>query len=301
MKRILALIFVAFALSLTMGAACPTGKPPQVSNTGLGEGREIYQTAEDFFEQGNYEAAIQTYQEVLDKYPGSGYADKSLFRLGQCYYKTGDSDKALEQFKKYVDQHRDDSQLTVAQDYVISITEKKYQDLARDYEKNINGLESQNFRMEMLNRYLRRSVEAETVYIEIDRDATRLYVKLGSQTLYDYPVVVGKGKTWVQDFSTPKGIRQVESIIPKPKWYRPNWYWKEKGLEVPEDITMEERAVEGALGPFKIVLGEGYAIHGTRAGKIRPGKLSHGCIRMNNAELKQLVKMIEVGTLVYIY
>jgi lipoprotein-anchoring transpeptidase ErfK/SrfK len=48
-------------------------------------------------------------------------------------------------------------------------------------------------------------------------------------------------------------------------------------------------------------MGEGYAIHGTHAGVIQPGKFSHGCVRMNNKDLLQLVHLVEVGTVVYLY
>ena len=300
---VLILIAMMFFMSL-MGASCPK----QGNNISQGNGdKQLYAQAEDMFESGDYAEAQKIYQKIIEEYPLSGWSEKSQFRLGQIYYKEGDIDEALAEFKRFSENNRDDEQADIARDYIIQIMDKKYKDLEQEYAVNMSGLEQQNYRYEELNKYLRRSVDNEVIYLELDLNANRLFVKLGTQTLYEYPMVSGKGRRRLQttgamkDFSTPKGIRQVEHIVKNPKWYRPDWYWLERGEELPEELTMEDRAVEGTLGPYKVVLGEGYAIHGTRRGKIRPGKYSHGCIRMNNKDLKQMVKLIDDGTLVFIY
>jgi L,D-transpeptidase YbiS len=259
------------------------------------------------FESGDYEGARKLYQQVMEEYPTSGWADKAQFRTGQCYFKMDQPDEALEEFRRFVDNQHDNSDLTAAQDYMIRILEKKYNDAESNYRTMLAGYEQQNFRLDMMNKYLRRSVDSEVIYIELDLEANRLFVKMGSQTLYEFPMVSGKGRRRLQttgnlkDFSTPKGVRQVESIIKNPIWYRPDWVWLERGEEVPEELTLEERAVPGILGPYKVSIGNGIYIHGTSRGKIRPGKYSHGCVRMNNEDLRQLVKMVEVGTMVFIY
>jgi hypothetical protein len=64
-----------------------------------------------------------------------------------------------------------------------------------------------------------------------------------------------------------------------------------------------QRVIPNALGPVKLSLGDGYLIHGThRYNQESIGSAaSHGCIRMNNADVAQLRDMVEVGTVVYIY
>ena len=37
-------------------------------------------------------------------------------------------------------------------------------------------------------------------------------------------------------------------------------------------------------------------IHGTSLPGLIPGKISHGCVRMKNADIKKLDKLVEVGT-----
>ncbi|HUT53884.1 MAG TPA: L,D-transpeptidase family protein [bacterium] len=308
--RVTLLLGIIALFFFVMGASCPkqTGtvnnrKPAvdaQAAKASLADGEALFQS-------GDYEGARAKYQEVLEKYPGTEWSNQAQFRLAQCDYSLGKTDEALAGFRQYVDNNKDNSNVELAKDYIVQIIEGKLKQTELDYQTMVAGLEQQNYRLELINKYLRKSVDSEVIYLELDLQANRVFVKIGSQTLYEYPVVTGKGKTRLKttgklvDFNTPKGIRQVESIEKDPKWYRPDWVWLEHGETVPEDLTMEDRAVEKVLGPYKISIGEGYYFHGTRRGTIRPGKFSHGCIRLNNKDLIQLVRMIEAGTMVYIY
>jgi L,D-transpeptidase YbiS len=305
-KRVTSYFLAAVAFSLLMGASCPKQKD-QIEQAPKFGARELYMEGEKSFEIGDYESAQEIYQKVLELYPTSGWSNKAQFRIGQCYLKTGNSEEALEEFRRYVGNNRDGADVDTAKDYIIKILENLYQETVTEYEVNLKGMEQQNFRLEMLNKYLRKSVDSEVIYLELDLEGNRLFVKLGTQALYDYPIVSGKGRRRLQgngrtkNFSTPKGIRQVEYIEKNPVWYKPDWVWYERGEELPEEITMEDRAVPGVLGPYKVSFGEGYFIHGTRRGTIRPGKYSHGCVRMNNKDLKQMVRLVDVGTAIYIY
>jgi lipoprotein-anchoring transpeptidase ErfK/SrfK len=64
-----------------------------------------------------------------------------------------------------------------------------------------------------------------------------------------------------------------------------------------------QRRIPDALGPYKLDLGNGYLIHGTHMFNEESVGLpvSHGCVRMNNAELDRLYYMVETGTPVFIY
>lgn len=306
MSKRATVLLACFSVLWLMGASCPK-QGDNIDSALRGEDKALYLEAEARFEVADYEGAQKLYQRVLEEYPLTAWANKSQFRIGQCYLKLDRTDEALAEFRRYADNNRDDSEIAVARDYIIRILDEKSQETATEFEQNLVGYEQQNFRLEMMNTYLRRSVEAEVIYIELDLEANRLMVKIGSQTLYEYPIVSGKGYRRLEttgrmkNFNTPKGVRQVESIIKDPIWYRPNWVWLEKGEEVPEELTMEDRAVPGTLGPYKVSFGEGFYLHGTRRGKIRPGKYSHGCVRLNNKDLKQMVKFIEEGTMIYIY
>lgn len=63
-------------------------------------------------------------------------------------------------------------------------------------------------------------------------------------------------------------------------------------------LTSPHRRVPGALGRFKLDLGDGYLIHGTNAytvDSIGHGA-SHGCIRMHDGDLERLYELVPVGT-----
>ncbi|MFO8058557.1 MAG: L,D-transpeptidase family protein [bacterium] len=304
MKRPWWMLFAALLLvTVLSGATCPKSGQ-DLGSAGpedIRQAEKTYQDAEELYESGDHENALALYRQIIKDYPSTKAARHARFRAGQAELKLGNTERALEMFKSYSNLYEDGSELSKAQDYVIKILSSKLDTSVVTYKRKLAEMEEQLFRHKMLNRSLRRSVDAETIYIEIDLQADRLLVKLGTQPLYEYPVVTGKGRTKVHDFSTPVGVFQVESMIEDPVWYRPDWVWTERGLEVPEDITLEERGLEGVLGPWKLGIGQGYYIHGTRSGTIRPGKYSHGCIRMNNKDLRQLVRMVEVGTMVYIY
>lgn len=68
-------------------------------------------------------------------------------------------------------------------------------------------------------------------------------------------------------------------------------------------IDSPQRRVPNALGPVKLVLGDGYLIHGTHEYNENSIGLaaSHGCIRMNNADVEQLFSIVPVGTPVRIF
>jgi hypothetical protein len=64
-----------------------------------------------------------------------------------------------------------------------------------------------------------------------------------------------------------------------------------------------QRQVTNALGPYKLDLGEGYLIHGTHEDNSSSigQAVSHGCVRMRNADLSVLYELVSPGTPVFIY
>ena len=64
-----------------------------------------------------------------------------------------------------------------------------------------------------------------------------------------------------------------------------------------------QRLVPNVLGPHKLVLGDGYLIHGVHdLNETSIGQaVSHGCIRMNNDDLRYLYALVDTGTPVDIF
>ena len=62
-----------------------------------------------------------------------------------------------------------------------------------------------------------------------------------------------------------------------------------------------QRKYKGVLGTHRLVLGDGYALHGTDKPETIGRSVSHGCVRLRNEDIATLYGMVEVGTPVYIY
>lgn len=144
-------------------------------------------------------------------------------------------------------------------------------------------------------------------YILVDTARNRLYVKrqgevvleaiasTGSGTILDKP---GDGNSrWI--FDTPRGEFLVRSKITNPTWIRPDWAFIEEGLAVPQNTA--DRAEPGVLGDYALGFGKGYFIHGTLYTRLLGKNVTHGCIRLNDNDLKGVYKLARVGTPIMIF
>ena len=66
-------------------------------------------------------------------------------------------------------------------------------------------------------------------------------------------------------------------------------------------IGTPQRKFEKVLGAYRLDLGDGYALHGTQATKHLGQSVSHGCVRLGDADIATLYKMANVGDEVIIY
>lgn len=71
-------------------------------------------------------------------------------------------------------------------------------------------------------------------------------------------------------------------------------------LYVPPPGT-ENRKIPGELGRFRLDMGEGYLLHGTPYEESVGSNVTHGCIRLYDADIEWLFERVPVGTKVYIY
>lgn len=172
-----------------------------------------------------------------------------------------------------------------------------------------------------------QSLKTDEYYMLVSIQKQYFWVKKRDKILWEGPCATGVGKVTragkEYDFSTPLGERIVIGKKDDPYWIRPNWYWKEQGLEVPADseiiwmpdtfdfaqsieyynnLTPEEklfvREVPGALGNYTLNLGNGYLIHKGRIGR---GIYSHGCIRLRSSDLEIVDSLVPSGSSVFIF
>ncbi len=166
-------------------------------------------------------------------------------------------------------------------------------------------------------------------YLIIDTRQNRFHLRRGD--LLVRSGYCGTGKGWtdsdsgiVYNFGTPRGLRNVIRTGENPYWYRPDWYWIERGMRppepesllvIPDTLSWEEqitfyhdsltgperlmvKKVPGALGDYKLDLGDGILLH---YGVGRGRNSSHGCIRLSENDLEAIFETLEVGDPVVIY
>jgi L,D-transpeptidase ErfK/SrfK len=168
------------------------------------------------------------------------------------------------------------------------------------------GLRTLQARYRALSKQLAQLMPNQP-YILVDTARNRLYIKhqeevvldaiasTGSGTILDKP---GEGNSqWI--FDTPRGEFLVKSKLTNPTWIKPDWAFIEEGLAVPQNAA--DRAEQGVLGEYALGFGKGYFIHGTLYTRLLGKNVTHGCIRLNDNDLKGVYKLARVGTPIMIF
>ena len=125
--------------------------------------------------------------------------------------------------------------------------------------------------------------------IVVRQSQRRLYLMLGSGRAISYPVGVGRhGMQW-------SGTVYVDGKYVEPAWTAPD--------SIRRDYSKLPRVIPGGspqnpMGVAALTLSGGgqYAIHGTNQPNLIGGFVSHGCIRMYNADVTDLFGRVNVGT-----
>jgi lipoprotein-anchoring transpeptidase ErfK/SrfK len=120
----------------------------------------------------------------------------------------------------------------------------------------------------------------------------RLYYVLGNGQALVYPVGVGTaGMQW-------QGTTIISGKFVRPAWQPPELIRREKP-SLPAVIP--GGSPKNPMGAAAMTLyGGEYAIHGTNAPGSIGGFVSHGCIRMHNADIMDLFNRVGVGTTVVV-
>jgi len=112
--------------------------------------------------------------------------------------------------------------------------------------------------------------------------AGRLHVYEGDRLTRTYPVSVG-----TRGHRTPAGRYSIGRVVWNPWWHPPEAEWARKRKVTPPGPG-------NPMGRTKIHLTEDYYIHGTPSSN--EGRLgspaSHGCIRMRNADVMELARLV---------
>jgi hypothetical protein len=106
------------------------------------------------------------------------------------------------------------------------------------------------------------------------------------------------GRSWI--FKTPKGKFSIQGKTTNPSWRRPDWAFVEEGLPIPSQDD-PSRYEYGVLGDYALALGDGYLIHGTIYTRFLGMPVTHGCVRLNDDDLKTIFNTLNLGSKVYIF
>jgi L,D-transpeptidase YbiS len=159
------------------------------------------------------------------------------------------------------------------------------------------------------NTSLRKKIAAlapKGMYVVIDTAGNRVYLRKGDQLLKSMLASCGSGnvledpvggRTWT--FDTPRGNFRIQSKITRPVWIKPDWAFIEDGEAIPSNFS--ERAEPGMMGEYALGIGQGYFIHGTLYTRLLGRNVSHGCVRLGDQDLQDLVNSIGIGTQVFIF
>lgn len=105
-------------------------------------------------------------------------------------------------------------------------------------------------------------------------------------------------RQWI--FKTPKGKFSIQEKITNPLWIRPDWSFVEEGAPIPPPSD-ESRYEYGVLGDYAMSLGDGYLIHGTLYKRFLGMPVTHGCVRLNDEDLKSIYNTLNIGSKVFIF
>ena len=129
--------------------------------------------------------------------------------------------------------------------------------------------------------------KTDEVHLVLKLGERRVYVYRGDQLVNKYPVAVGK-KKW----ETPQGDWKVELMLKNPGWT--NFKTGEQLAPGP-DNPLGQRWI-GFWNDGKDEIG----FHGTTNLSSIGRAASHGCVRMSNKNVKELFKIVKVGTVVQV-
>lgn len=162
------------------------------------------------------------------------------------------------------------------------------------------------FRYKSLSRQLAQLMPVQP-YILVDTARNHLYVKRRDRVMLDALASTGSGTIldkpgetkgqWI--FDTPRGEFAVQSKLANPVWVKPDWAFIEEGLKVP--TSQADRLEPGVLGKYALGFGKGYFIHGTLYTRLLGKNVTHGCIRLNDDDLKSVHRLAKVGTPIMIF
>ena len=272
----------------------------------------LSQEANHFFNQGNYGAALDRYEQLIAHHPE--VADRVLFEMGVtlAYPRNAHKDyhKALECFEKVVADHpestyRHDSQMMILHIHNVVLKDRRIEAQQKELEISRQALahrtdEVANLRdkVETLEAkvFALRTEPADRVLIE--KKARRLTLLTKGEVIKTYKIALGGNpvgpKERQGDNKTPEGIYTIDSRNGNSGYHLalhisyPNEDDKRRAQELgaPTGGDIMIHGIKNGFGP----LGSAHA----------EKDWTEGCIAVTNQEMEEIYKFVPNGTIVEI-
>jgi L,D-peptidoglycan transpeptidase YkuD (ErfK/YbiS/YcfS/YnhG family) len=283
------------------------------------EARLLSQEANDFFNQGKYEASLSNYGQIFEKHPA--VADRVLFEMGIIYAhprnEQKDYQKSLELFQKLVrdypdSEYRRDSQMMIFQIHNVIIKDKiiaTQQTQIETSRQEVKGKENEIITLQEKIETLEEKIEtleqkifalrtepADKVLIE--KKERRLTLLSKGEVIKTYKIALGGNpvgpKERQGDNKTPEGTYIIDSRNIN------SGYHLSLHISYPNEKD-KMRAKKLGVSP-----GGDIMIHGIKNGFSWVGA-SHaevdwtkGCIAVTDEEMEEIYKFVPNGTIVEI-
>ena len=281
------------------------------SDEGL-QARSLSQKANDFFNQGKYEASLSKYEQIIEIHPP--VADRVLFEMGIIYAyprnEQKDYQKSLECFQKLVRDYPDseykrDSQMMIFQIQNVIIKDKiiaRQQTQIKTSRQEVKGKENEIITLQENIETLEQKIfalwtePADKVLIE--KKERRLTLLSKGEVIKTYKIALGGNpigpKERQGDNKTPEGTYFIDSRN------RDSDYHLSLHISYPNEKD-KMRAKELGVSP-----GGNIMIHGIKNGLAWVGA-SHakfdwtkGCIAVTDQEMQEIYRLVPNGTIIEI-
>ena len=303
----LCFFFICLMMTLTLLSGCGHLSEEFKAKT-------TFQEANDFSNQGSYQASLSKYQQIVAKYPST--EDRVLFEMGLIHAhpknEQKDYQKALDCFQKLIKDHpasgyRQDSEMMVfninnvtLKDAMISTQQKQIETLQQEVKNKANEIVAQENKIKELEQkffaYVLQKGSADKILIEKKQRQLMLISK--GEVLKTYKIALGGNpngpKERQGDNKTPEGTYLIDSRN------KNSLYHLALHISYPNERD-KKRAKELGVAP-----GGDIMIHGIKNGFSWVGD-SHteadwtkGCIAVTDQEIEEIGKLVPNGTVVEI-
>jgi tetratricopeptide (TPR) repeat protein len=274
--------------------------------------RSTFKEANDFFSQGNYEASLNSYERIIERYPSEG--DRVLFEMGIIYAhpknEHKDYQKSLECFQKLIknypeSEYRHDSERMMFHINNVIMKDERIatqQTLIEALRLEVNGKENEIIALQKKIEALEEKVfsmepgPADKILIE--KQERRLTLISMGKVLKTYKIALGGNpngpKERQGDNKTPEGTYVIDSRNKDSR------YHMSLHISYPNDRD-KKRAKKLGVSP-----GGNIMIHGMKNGFSLIGDLhtefdwTKGCIAVTDEEIEEIEKLVPNGTIVEI-